>query len=88
MNMVSGLRRGGLLIDADVFVWREVWPKRGGSLKAVDARRLHSTNHKAELASSQRRVIEEQTPACATTRFFLDMGHAKRIDVGALTAFA
>lgn len=70
MNMVSGLRRGGLLIDADVFVWREVWPERGGSLKTVDARRLTLTNHKAELASSQRRVIEEQTPACATTRFF------------------
>ena len=69
MNMVSGLRRGGLLIDADVFVWREVWPERGCSLKAVDARRLHSTNHKAGLASSQHRVIEEQTPACATTRF-------------------
>lgn len=49
MNMVSGLRRGGLLIDADVFVWREVWPERCGSLKTVDARRLHLTNHKAGL---------------------------------------
>ena len=69
MDMVSGLRHGVLLIDADVLVWRDVWPERGGSLCPFDARRLPSTNHSTEVDDFHLRVIEEQAPACATTRF-------------------
>ena len=88
MDMVSGLRHGVLLTAADVLVWSQVWPERGGTHEPVDARRLLSANHIAELTYSQRRVIKEQAPACAKDALLSDAGHAKRMDVGALTAFA
>ena len=88
MNMVSGSRHGVLLIDADVLVWRKVWPERGGTHEPVDARRLLSTNHNAELGYSQRRVTKEQAPGLCKDALLSDAGQAKRIDVGALTAFA
>jgi hypothetical protein len=69
IDMVSGLRHGVLLNDADVLVWKQVWPERGRTHEPVDAGRLPSTNHKAELTYNQRRVIKEQAPACAKTRF-------------------
>jgi hypothetical protein len=68
MNMVSGLRHGVLLTDADVLVWRQVWPERGRTHEPVDARRLHSTNHIAEVTYIHLRVIKKQAPACAKTR--------------------
>jgi hypothetical protein len=68
MNMVSGLRHGVLLSDADVLVWRQVWPERDRTHEPVDARRLHLTNHIAEVTYVHRRVIKEQAPACAKTR--------------------
>ena len=66
MDMASGPRDGVLLIDADVLVRRGRGPKRGGSSGPFDARHSSSANQSAEVDEPRRRVIEEQTPACAT----------------------